>query len=92
MISKFDKEYKWLSNFSPVTIELDYIIYPSVEHAYQSCKSSNLNWKWTCADINNSAGTIKKKSNVIKRIDNWSEIKEQVMEICLIQKFNKEPV
>lgn len=40
-ITKFEGEYRWLSNFWPCQIELDGIIYPSVEHAYQAAKSDD---------------------------------------------------
>ena len=38
MISKFDGEYRWLSNFWPCQIEYEGLVYPSVEHAYQAAK------------------------------------------------------
>lgn len=37
-ISDFRGEYRWLSNFHQVEVELDGLCFPSTEHAYQSCK------------------------------------------------------
>jgi ribA/ribD-fused uncharacterized protein len=37
-ITSFTCDFGWLSNFYPVTVELDGIRYSSVEHAYQAAK------------------------------------------------------
>lgn len=37
-ILSFSGEYRWLSNFWLVPIEVDGLIYPSTEHAYQALK------------------------------------------------------
>ena len=44
MISEFQKEYRWLSNFWPCLIEFEGKIYPSVEHAYQAAKCCPNDW------------------------------------------------
>ena len=41
MINTFKGEYRWLSNFWPIAVELDGVYYPSVEHAYQASKTNN---------------------------------------------------
>ncbi len=38
-ILEFTGEFRFLSNFHPATIQLDGLIYPSVEHAYQAAKA-----------------------------------------------------
>ena len=90
-ITEFKDEYRWLSNFSPVSIELDEIEYPSVEHAYMSAKSDNEYWKNYCSNKNNTAGEVKRASKTIILVDNWDEIKLSIMEECLMQKFTQEP-
>ena len=45
---EFKDEFRWLSNFIPCDIILDNITYSSVEHAYQSAKSDNPEWKEFC--------------------------------------------
>ena len=88
MIKEFQKEYRWLSNFAPIEINLDNFMYPSVEHAYQSKKCISLYWKDTCSDTTNSAEYIKKESRKQIIVDNWDEIKVEIMKVCLEQKFN----
>lgn len=91
MIKEFQGEYRWLSNFEWVNIKLDGIIYPSVEHAYQSAKSDLGIWKKRCASQYYKPGFIKQLSRSIKVVPNWSIIKDDIMVECVTQKFNKEP-
>lgn|SRR5574343_250905 len=90
IIKSFDN-HKFLSNFQYVDVILDGIIYPSVEHAYQSAKSDNSEWKQTCSNRNNSSGKIKKLSRTVKLQTDWDEIKNQIMFELLKQKFKQEP-
>jgi N-glycosidase YbiA len=91
MIRKFDKAYKWLSNFAPCTIVLNGITYPSVEHAYMSAKSDDVRWYLKCTDDRIKPGTIKKLSRGILLVSNWDSLKIEVMRECLNQKFSQEP-
>lgn len=91
MIKEFQNQYRWLSNFEPVLITLDGITYSSVEHAYMSAKSDNLQWKKFCADSNNNPGNVKREGRKVKLVDNWEAIKLDVMRECVNQKFNQEP-
>jgi ribA/ribD-fused uncharacterized protein len=91
MIAKFKKEYAWLSNFAPVKIKLFEIIYPSVEHAYMSMKSNDLEWKKFCSDLKNTASIVKRKSKEIKLKEDWNDIKVDIMRSCIEQKFSQEP-
>jgi len=91
MITEFKEEYCWLSNFHPCKIILNNLEYPSVEHAYQSAKSNDIEWKKYCQNSNNYAGKIKINSkNIIKHKD-WEDHKITIMYLCLIQKFEQEP-
>jgi predicted NAD-dependent protein-ADP-ribosyltransferase YbiA (DUF1768 family) len=76
MIKTFRDEDRWLSNFMPVKIVLDGIEYPSVEHAYQSAKSDDMEWKSLCADRYITVGTIKRKSREVDLVLNWDIIQE----------------
>jgi len=91
MIKEFQKEYRWLSNFAPVNIELDGIIYPSVEHAYMSAKCADKHWKFFCSNSDNTAGVVKRNSKNIELVPNWDLIKLDVMKQCIDQKFNQQP-
>ena len=48
MIVQFRDEFAWLSNFTPAKIKLYGFNYPSVEHAFMSAKSDDLEWKKFC--------------------------------------------
>lgn len=91
MIKEFQGEYRWLSNFTPCKIIINDVVYPSVEHAYMSCKSDDIKWKNLCADSSNKPGLIKKLSKDIDLVENWDNIKLEVMTSCLIQKYNQQP-
>ena len=91
MIKEFTEKYNWLSNFFPCWITLNGVTFQSVEHAYQSEKSSDLDWKKKCQEIL-SPGKIKRESKKleINKLE-WVKKKLKVMEICIDQKFGKEP-
>lgn len=91
MIKEFQNEFRWLSNFALVEIVLDCVKFPSVEHAYMSAKSDDLEWKRFCSNPVNKAGDVKRKSRYITLKQNWGEIKLAVMAECVKQKFNQEP-
>lgn len=91
MIEEFRDEYRWLSNFTPVKVVYEGIEYASVEHAYMSAKSESMEWKSRCADKQISAAQIKRESQDIVLIPDWDNIKVNVMEDCLREKFSQEP-
>lgn len=90
-IKRFRDEHRWLSNFAPVAITLQDRTYPSVEHAYMSAKNNSADWKRFCADSGNSPGQVKRRSRTITICANWHEIKLEIMQQCLLQKFSQEP-
>lgn len=55
MITEFQNEFRWLSNFTPVKITLNGLEFSSVEHAYMSEKSDDREWKLFCADSDNKS-------------------------------------
>lgn len=91
MITEFQNEYRWLSNFSPVKIKLNGLEFPSVEHAYMSAKSDEAEWKKFCSNPNNKAGDVKRQSKYITLKEDWDDIKLEVMKECINQKFSQEP-
>jgi len=88
MIKEFQGEFRWLSNFTQVAIELDGRMFHSVEHAYMSAKSDDEEWKDFCENTF-SAGQVKKASRSITLVDNWEDIKVDIMRECINQKFNQ---
>lgn len=90
-ILQFTGEYRWLSNFEPVQVTIGGRHFPSVEHAYMSCKSDDPNWIADCMNPAHSPGKIKRMSRAIKIRSNWEDIKLEVMYQLLAQKFTQEP-
>lgn len=90
MIGKFSGEYRWLSNFEKCSVVLDNVIYPSIEHAYQSAKNDSPKWKFKCKNTF-SAGQIKKEAKNVELIKDWDKKKILIMANLINQKFNKEP-
>lgn len=90
MIKQFKDNYSWLSNFFESPITINGITYPTVEHAYQSQKSEDINWRLKCKT--GSPAYIKKESRKIEiDVKEWDKRKLKVMENCIHQKFTQEP-
>jgi len=93
MIDNFElEEYAWLSNFYLVDIEYKGIIYPSVEHAFQSAKCENKDWKAKCLDRNIKPGKIKVLAKHVGMIEGWNQLRLEVMKECIRNKFSKDPL
>lgn len=90
MIQEFQGDYRWLSNFAPVKIWFEGRTFSTVEHAYMSAKSDKAVWKDKCA-ASYKPSEIKRLSKTLILVDNWNDIKLDVMFQCLVQKFKQEP-
>lgn len=84
----FFEEYRFLSNFYAAVVELDGLEYSSTEHAYQAAK--------TLDPAEREVIRTSKKFNEAKRLGkkvtlrpDWEQIKFQVMEDLVRQKFTK---
>ena len=87
-ISSFKGEYEWLSNFYPAKVELCGIIYPSVEHAYQAAKTLEYEERKPFFQVPViSSAESKKLGRKLSIRPDWENIKLQIMEDLLIQKF-----
>ena len=103
MINHFRGEYNWLSNFTKVTIEHKGITYPSVENFYMAMKTANVGAHKLIAlmppskskkfsrEVIEPGGTIVGIDGKITLREDWHDIKLQVMEYGLEQKFSQEP-
>lgn len=90
-ITKFSGKYRFLSNFFPCNIKDDYwLVYPSVEHAFQAAKS--LDRKIRECFLNGSAGEAKIKGRRVEIRGDWEQVKVSVMKEFLRQKFTQEPL
>lgn len=90
MIDKFRGNYSWLSNFANVPVEYDGVVYPSVENAYQAAKLAEKETRVQFQTFSSKEAKQFYKRNKITAV--WTdEIKLQVMENLLTQKYAKEP-
>jgi len=90
-IESFQGEYRWLSNFWPCVVVDEFgINYPSVEHAYQAAKTSDVVQRmW----IRNSEtpGIAKRRGKTLKNLTpEWERIKIDVMKDMVRQKFKNQ--
>jgi ribA/ribD-fused uncharacterized protein len=89
MISEFQGQYRFLSNFWPAVVQLDGVYYPSVEHAYQASKSNQASWRLYIGEAD-SPGLAKRRAREIpKEYQNsdWMSMRQEIMFDLLKQKF-----
>lgn len=94
-IRAFSGEYRWLSNFWPVNIEVNHLVFPSTEHAYQASKTNVMEEKfWFVGQAGFetlTAGQAKRKGARVTMRDDWEIVKVKVMtELTWIKYRNKE--
>lgn len=85
-ILEFHGEYWWLSNFSESKVSYEGVEYPTVEHAYQAAKTLDKDRREKIRDADTPALAKKMGRKVVIRPD-WEQVKLQVMEVLLRQKF-----
>ncbi len=88
-ITEFRGEFSWLSNFYPVQIEYDEIVYPSVENAYQAGKLINKKDREMFIDI--TPGKAKRLWRNYPTYNLTEEFRLNLMYQLLSIKFNQEP-
>jgi len=86
-IAEFEGEYRFLSNFYPATVVYEGITYPSVEHAYQSAKTLNMNERRRIAAIAEPADAKRAGRALKPQRADWEQVKFIVMEQCVRYKF-----
>ncbi len=89
MIDKFSGKNRWLSNFWPAEVELDGMLYSSVEHAYQAAKTLNMEDRALFQGI--TAGVAKRLGKKLVVRDDWNEVKIAVMTHLNLQKYQNHP-
>ncbi|MBL8796305.1 MAG: NADAR family protein [Planctomycetia bacterium] len=85
-IDSFSGEYRWLSNFYPSAVELDRVVYASVEHAFQAAKTLDREERLTI-QLSASAGRAKRLGRKVKLRKDWESVKVEVMRGLLRKKF-----
>lgn len=89
-IEQFQGKYFFLSNFSYFSCEIEETIYPTVEHAFQACKTENKKLKLKIKSAMYPAQAKKYGRTVPLRSD-WEKIKIKIMEQCLQSKYERNP-
>ena len=92
-ITLFKDDNGFLSNFYPVEIELDGIVYPSVEHAFQSFKTHDpeMKEKIKAAPKAWQAKRIGRNLKLSMSVPAWNTLRVAIMYKLVKQKFSKEP-
>lgn len=90
MITSFNGEYSFLSNFYPCQIEYYGVKYPTSEHAFQAAKTHNIMQKEAIKKAD-TPGKAKRLGRKVEIRSDWEEVKDQVMYEIILNKFkNKE--
>ena len=93
-IDIFSGQYRFLSNFYPSVVELDGVLYTSIEHAYQCAKINDPDIREIVSEIV-KAGDVKTYVRVLLKeqsdlkVHDWNKIRLDTMEYLLCQKFQK---
>lgn len=90
VIKEFQGKYRLLSNFWPCKVEYQGIIYPSVEHGFQACKTLSIRKRKIIAQLS-TPGAAKKVGRKLELREDWEIYKEVIMYHFLKQKF-KDPI
>lgn len=86
-IEEFKGKNRFLSNFWPVQIEYQGILYPSTEHAYQAAKTLDKDDRIEVSQLS-KAGDAKRFGKDLKLRDDWEQVKQSVMLELLRIKFS----
>ncbi len=85
-ITSFHGEYRFLSNFYASPILLNDILFPTVEHAYQACKTMDKSVKKEISLLD-TPGQAKRFGQKIEIREDWDELKMQCMTILTHEKY-----
>lgn len=86
VISKFDGEFDFLSNFYPSPIVHDGAVYPTAEHLYQAMKTEDLDERETIR-LMITPGRAKRAGKHVTLRNNWETLKVHYMKMVLFEKF-----
>lgn len=84
-ITSFKEEYAFLSNFYPITIPFEGVLYPSVENAFQAAKSIDPEHRALCSA--STPGQSKRIGRRVTLIENWENTKLGLMKSLVRRKF-----
>lgn len=90
MIESFRDDYFFLSNFYPVDIKIDGIVYPNAEAAFQAQKTMDVEERCKFSMLKNPV-QAKRLGRKVKLRDDWEEVKVSIMTEIVSQKFLQNP-
>ena len=90
IIDTFNGEFSFLSNFYTSWIEYEGLRFPKVEHAFQAYKTQS-HYERQLISQSPTPGSAKAHGRRVTLRPDWEQIKDEVMEFCLRQKF-QDPV
>lgn len=88
LITSFSGEFEFLSNFYPVDLLVDGILYHSSEAAFQAAKTSDISQKIRISDAK-TPGEAKRLGRQVTMRRDWEEKKDKVMFDLLRKKFTR---
>lgn len=88
-ISSFRGDYHFLSNFHPSPVELDGVIYPYVENAFQAAKT--LDRKQRIPFVSMNPSEAKRAGRRLKLRGDWENVKPDIMLALVRDKFARTP-
>jgi ribA/ribD-fused uncharacterized protein len=86
IIDSFRGQYFWLSNFYGAPIEIDGILFPTTEHAYQAYKTLDLDIRTKMSRMPYANKVMEFGRQINVRRD-WESFKLIAMENVLVEKF-----
>lgn len=87
-IERFWKEYKFLDNFADTLIEYEGIMYTSVEAAFQSAKTFDMEKRKRIARYDPAAA--KRAGRKLQLRPDWESVKDDIMYELLKKKFQSD--
>jgi hypothetical protein len=89
VIDRFTKEsgHEYLSNFYPSTVRFEGNLYPTVEHAYQASKTTDLKLREI---IRKAPGPMeaKKLGRCLQLREDWENVRIDIMQCLIKEKFS----
>lgn len=87
VISKFNGDFDFLSNFFSSPIRYEGMVYPTVEHAFQAAKTMDMAKRREIAGLP-TPGAAKRAGRQVTLRPDWEEVKVDIMETLLREKFS----
>ena len=86
IIDQFSGDYDFLSNFHPSPIEVDGVVHPTVEHAFQAAKTFDRTEKQSVGQAA-TPGLAKRLGRRVRLRPDWEKVKIGIMEALVRLKF-----